>query len=1758
MINDKNTDAPTGAPPANIEQLTQQFSNLCREGLSQNHPSEDVNTNTRHPNSPLPGLIHGPNAIYSVPFSHAQKRVTLYQFDTFKPQTGREAVNGMYDKVEAAVGLLKNMSTLYGVDLNDKLIREFEGLALLAFSVTRCTDAIAVCTTVLLYLRSFTTTSMYTVLAPYVTEIFAFTPQDGEELEAALEGEKVETETLTSHGLVSTLQHVLSDWKLVTSSPFFTHISKLLGLVVLAGLCEASDLKVSIGDIKLCEPHLFDSHSTAVDICDAALSGVTFFVERFHAAWTKKDATLLIIDEKSKDMDTRYAVLMGQWDLVKTGNLEKIDGATVQEFDRELETFSRDLKVLLPSLKGFEKKLVADKYMKLLEVRNDYTTMQIASGLRRAPFVVEIFGLSSQGKSTLGDQLITALLASQNLPIEDSYRASYNSGDEFLSGWSTDKLVLLMDDCWNEKPSISGKTGVLKIILDACNNQMAYANMAELAKKDKTFLQPELVVMYTNDIAMLAGETCVCPFSIQRRPDAVITAEGRPEFQKYRDGKPQGLNPESIVDWSEKNGNPLFDDTWLLTVQKAVQPEQLHQVAEYATLSFDGEKLEKVPFVTVVQYLIEQFDKHRKVQQQIIDRKAQRATQVEKCGVDGCIHIKGYCRKHPNEKSYVPLPIPPPDPKEVYKKEMEKLLSPAGEDCNPGRCTRCGGLHVPRGNEGLTAVQTAMNEIALEREIPRMSYTYVFPPRPPPQVYRRPLGGFGRGGRGGRTLNGRGAPARGNGGRGEPVRRSEAGTEKPYGYRIYNALSKTCDFVVGKVTSDIHGFGDKVETAVTAAIYGSALAFAKRWDWLWFIPSNVVEDERFTRVIMYFDRDRLVRQYSLFTLGNVAWSTALPLLAKWKIKMLPATHVGGLLAVTGITALCIQKKLVTIVEDDYVAKLKERNTLSTTFQRFRDEHAGRVCTSVLAIGALYTLAKVYKQWKGVTVQGSLEPKTPEEVAERDAESNAWATVAVRKLPISVESKTTTPAKFQDAILKNLTYASIKGAKANTQMANVLFMDSNRAIIPHHYFTLCGDDIDITFRKKNPESVGGKFCDRVSLDKCYHIPDTDLVVAHIDTGGSYKNLSRWLPKEKLPLFSFTMYYRNREGLVVSNRGTAKGCVTRTHACSFEGGVYTSLERNTFPGLCGAPVVSESSGTTIAGFHLGGFENSKQGCFGVLTQEQYQMACDALDSKHLMKTGSAEVFDLQSMGVNILDPTEPAPNSPLHFLPKDSQVMYLGKCPGEIHHSKSDYKRTLISKSVGRHCGVANKWGPPKFHPEWYGWQKCLANLSIPAHSFPYALLEKAREDYIAPLRDLFRSDLWNDACPLTDHETLNGIPGKRFIDAMKFDTSIGFPLKGPKSEFVEGEPGNRKFIKVVQDEIDRCLTHYRKGERAFPIAKACKKDEILADSSKCRIFYCNAVSTVFILRKYFLPIARVLQMNPLLSECAVGINSHSPEWDELRAFVLKYKNVIGGDYSKYDQRLPAQVILCAFSIYIELAKLARYSDEDITIMKAVVGDIAYALIAFNGNLIGLTEGTHISGNSMTVIINGTCGSLNLRCAYFDLVQDVRDFREDAAITTYGDDNYGSVNDRIKQVYNITSISSFLAKYGQTYTMPDKHSELSDFLPDEGTFLSRYSVFNPDLGCYVGALEDDSIFKALHGYLRPKKHPLTEAHACAQNIDTVLLEVFFQGKESFERRRDQLRKVAEECDITHLCTRLDETYDERVQTWREKYLNEKGPS
>jgi len=123
------------------------------------------------------------------------------------------------------------------------------------------------------------------------------------------------------------------------------------------------------------------------------------------------------------------------------------------------------------------------------------------------------------------------------------------------------------------------------------------------------------------------------------------------------------------------------------------------------------------------------------------------------------------------------------------------------------------------------------------------------------------------------------------------------------------------------------------------------------------------------------------------------------------------------------------------------------------------------------------------------------------------------------------------------------------------------------------------------------------------------------------------------------------------------------------------------------------------------------------------------------------------------------------------------------------------------------------------------------------------------------------------------------------------------------------------------------------------------------------------------------------------------------------------------------------------------------------------------------------------------------------------------------------------------------------------MPDKESELQDFLAKEDfEFLKRSSVYHPKLGLHIGALSDKSIYKSLHCFMRSKNSVDTEEYACAINVDGALREWFNHGEEKYEAQRLKMIEVTKRAAISHMCTGLELTYDDRVQRWEEQYRPE----
>jgi len=1568
----------------------------------------------------------------------------LYTSPTAEQEEDANAVaSAQHSSVNSTslMGFVRTFCVARGLPVPTDLIREVEQVMFLVAILDGVENYLAACAAILQYISSHTKGAVTVMVYDLMCETLNVYQTQSGELEYDTNDE---LQIKKSQSMFSVMQQMKDNWDTVKHNGLFKHVSKVLGILVNVGVCELTDVTFSVKGFKLLAPELEVVQADAFDLMDAVLASATFFLTSAEAA--KNSGSLrpfLTGSGELATLDERYVRVVSEWDLVKNGNLEKETGRTDAEFNKEMIFVMESFRVLGLKLKGPEKTIVQGKYIRLATMRNDFLVYKVNSGIRKAPYAIELYGRSKQGKTTLCDQVLDVLLTSAGLSIEKSDRCSLNASDKFMSNWTTDKTVLIIDDLANEKPMFVERPPT-RAIIDVCNNNPFTANMADLGAKGKVFVEPHLVVVTTNKKSLDAHTYSNCPYSIQRRMDVVITVKAKDKYQVLHDGATQGID-KRLVNKSfttDSGGTSQFnEDLWELTIERALEPTTLEATATYAVIKWKGKELRDVSFKTAVNYLVEDFASHRESQVQLIQNSKKRVLHL--CKVDGCKQVRGLCQIH-------------------HSVQMGKLYA---EESRYELSTNPVGAIVAEG----------LNE-------------------------------------------------------------------------ILGTASK--DF------SMFHRwFHVSAEKTLTFGMTTAAYMFLKKWDWMCVLPTSLVKSPVFLNAMLLNNPREIGRRIKVRSAKNWLVWAAYCAFSAYHIRK-PRELIASV-AIPTCYAAFRQVTMAGICCEMYQKDLVKRNSLDTIARIYRDDIAAKVTKAAGATATLYLLLKAFRLMRSTYAeQGALNPQSAIEVAARDVEHNPWSPTGICAMPqpISDESRTTTHDNLSKTVEKNLMFVqmSIKGVEYG---ANALFLTSNVVMLPHHYFKDGVEDIPVTFYKCNPFQCGGKFCARLSLTASVLIPGTDLRICYCPTGGSYKNIIKFFPTAPMSRHGFKMMYRNIKGETTTNAGVACPGMVTTYK-SFYGGYYENLTEPTFEGLCGAALVSDTRGCSISGIHLGGKEGEKSGCYGVATQTELHSAMSILSKiQGVLISGKAEKFANQSYGQTLVVSAPAHPKSVTRYLPHESQIVYYGKTLG-MTSSHSRVTVTPISPFVSEVCGRPNIYCAPKMQPEYYGWQKCLENMSHPGKPFEHKLLQRSMNDYVGPLLTIFkRKELWGDIRPLTDIENINGIPGKKFIDGIKMYTAIGFPLVGRKDKYTldlvptEEYPHLKTFKPQIWEEIERHFELYRQGERAFPVTKACKKDEVLAKADKCRIFYSNPISLTFAIRKWFLPLIRILQMNPLVSECAVGINCHGPEWDELYTHMLHHgkERLFAGDYSKYDQKIPSQLLLASFRILIDCARECNYSEEDITCMEALSGDVVFALIAYNGDLIGLTEGSHISGNSLTVILNGICGSLNLRNYFYTQYPGLKEFRKYVSMVTYGDDNGGSVSRKCPK-FNVKGCSEYLGKYGQTYTMPDKDSELLPYVEESSfEFLKRKNVYHKAMKCSVGALSEDSCFKMLHCVVREKNSPNTMDEVCAANIETALREWFNHGPIHFEKRRMEMVDVARKAGITHLCTELHDTYEDRITKW-----------
>lgn len=826
----------------------------------------------------------------------------------------------------------------------------------------------------------------------------------------------------------------------------------------------------------------------------------------------------------------------------------------------------------------------------------------------------------------------------------------------------------------------------------------------------------------------------------------------------------------------------------------------------------------------------------------------------------------------------------------------------------------------------------------------------------------------------------------------------------------------------------------------------------------------------------------------------------------------------------------------------------------------RNYHKRLLLFGGATIASTVLVIKLYTLFRDTHVT---QVNSSDKVVEAPKEDVGWFGFVMSKIgskaQVTQSSKTAIPSQVCHKVSKCVFEASVRGDGGEGVSVNIYFLPGGRAILPAHVlFPKCDMTqpqckvLDVHVKRGPTSNTDIRFKVNTSMVYRYDTEENgfkDFFMTDVPNCPSMPDTTQFFPLKEPTgsLIAHVLVPYDRK--VESRRVNLTLGPTGHEYLDFYGGVYKGKERL---GACMSPLVADVKNPYIVGFHIGMCEPRNFSVAAGLTLQDIMNGTQWLqEASHTLFSSVGETLPEEQYGRKLLA-GEVHPKS--NCLTQPGTVEVFGSTTLRAAY-KSTVRDSILKESVMKHMGVEDKWAGAKMTPNWKAFNATYEHLVNPSSMFDPQLIERARWDYMQPL--LEKASIEDDPRirVLTMKEAIMGIPGMKKMSPLNMSTSCGFPLFGSKDKlFVETREGekliDREPTAVLQAEIDRMLSCWKRGERAFPVFSATLKDEVKEKTSeKVRVFQNSPIALTILIRMYFLSISHFLGKYDTLAESAVGVNAFGPDWDRLMAHALSKTpskdHILGWDYKKFDVRMNAQMTKAVWKTFIDIAEMLGYADEDLFIMRMMVNDIVHPLIDWNGTMI-MVFGINTSGNPMTVDVNGVCGSLYVRAGFFNQYPNARDFRAHVAALTYGDDFIGSV-DEDHTDFNFSSFKEFMKKHSIDITYPDKSETNTKFLPyEKADFLKRQSNYIPEIGCSIGCLNEESILKSLMANTESAEDPRTVAAQC---IVGAMHEWFAYGREHYEMRRAQMLKVCEDVDMP--LDAVHATYDDRVKHWLDNY-------
>ncbi len=726
-------------------------------------------------------------------------------------------------------------------------------------------------------------------------------------------------------------------------------------------------------------------------------------------------------------------------------------------------------------------------------------------------------------------------------------------------------------------------------------------------------------------------------------------------------------------------------------------------------------------------------------------------------------------------------------------------------------------------------------------------------------------------------------------------------------------------------------------------------------------------------------------------------------------------------------------------------------------------------------------------------------------------------------------------EFIKIVSNNLITIRAKHMKENNLLVRdnkALCLRGNIYVVNTHFFEDMKDP-EFTLIQDKAQHINGnfRFVGKFKILK----QEGDLTYLRIDSIPPKKDITNFIPRRSYRgVFAGFYISRSDNGSLTINDFSR---VKRGPTPEGLDAIFSTTQERTRIGFCGSVLIMETpSGFIMAGLHGAALQDHEDPDVATISVAvAYPLTSEII--KELEFSPASGIMKVESGSIKLVK--ELHRKSPL--CETDGYAYVYGSLKGYVSKSHSRVKPTPINQDVKELFNKEDTHGPPVMGGN-QPWKIALAPTLKPSNKIDSDILDQVVKDFTNEILTLLPKNELDLITPYDWDIVVNGKAGVQYVDKINTASSMGWPWNKSKKYFLHrdinsSQPMGVTFPQDIWDKVESIENSYRTGTLVHPVFRTNLKDEPLPlrkiKSQKTRVFTSCPIDWCLVVRKWTLPIIRVIQRNRFIFEAQPGIVAQSTDWEELHKYLCsKGPNYFAGDYENYDKRLPPALMRAGFQIMRNLAEAAGQHEMS-KMIACICSDSIYPFMVYKSEVIQ-AFGSLPSGVPVTAILNSLVGSLIMRYAYavlkkeHNLPCDASDFKRYVALVTYGDDNAAGVSNQRKW-FNHVNVSRVLRdQLDLVYTMADKEAESVPFIDIEDvTFLKRSFRWDSDYKAILGPLDPASLFKMLTQWI-PSKTVSQE-----QQMESVAMscmrEAAFHGKETYEFYRRSLREILEKNNI-----------------------------